>query len=176
MHLNWWNRFYNQSLILNFIYFCIVSLKRCLGRDCRLECLRIPEIVLCVEFYVCKVASGVTELVVTARNFGEELPFSNHVFLFPSYLFQLFTFLEKCNWRRSLHAVIRGEKSRKEYASLLHRHKAAVIIQKRMKTVFARNRMKSINEAAVVIQSCKSFMLSKGIHICYTFSLSSVKG
>ncbi|CAJ1798564.1 unnamed protein product [Sphenostylis stenocarpa] len=44
----------------------------------RLECLRIQEIVSCMEFYVCKVASGVTKLVVTAWNFGEESPLSNH--------------------------------------------------------------------------------------------------
>ncbi|CAJ1977668.1 unnamed protein product [Sphenostylis stenocarpa] len=58
-------------------------------------------------------------------------------------------------WRgvTTLQSFIRGDKSRKEYAALLQRHRAAVIIQKRMKTVLARNRMTSINDAAVVIQS-----------------------
>ncbi|KAL2945942.1 hypothetical protein AAZX31_10G271700 [Glycine max] len=58
-------------------------------------------------------------------------------------------------WRgiTTLQSFIRGEKSRKEYAASLQRHRAAVIIQKRMKTVFSRNRMKNINDAAVVIQS-----------------------
>ena len=58
-----------------------------------------------------------------------------------------------------VYVVIRGEKSRKEYVALLQRHRAAVIIQKRMKTVLARNRMKSINGVAVVIQSCKNCVL-----------------
>ncbi|KAJ1400149.1 P-loop containing nucleoside triphosphate hydrolase [Sesbania bispinosa] len=58
-------------------------------------------------------------------------------------------------WRgiTTLQSYIRGEKNRKEYAAVLQRHRAAVIIQKWMKTVFARNRLKNINDAAVVIQS-----------------------
>ncbi|XP_027362944.1 myosin-1 [Abrus precatorius] len=58
-------------------------------------------------------------------------------------------------WRgiTTLQSFIRGENSRKGYAALLQRHRAAVIIQKRIKSVFARNRMKAINDAAVVIQT-----------------------
>lgn len=55
------------------------------------------------------------------------------------------------------YAVIRGEKSRKGFATLLQRHRAAVTIQKHVKTEFARNRMKNTIDAAVVIQSCKNF-------------------
>jgi len=53
------------------------------------------------------------------------------------------------------HAVIRGNKTRKEYSALLKRHRAAVTIQKRVKAVFARNRMKTISDAATVIQAGK---------------------
>ncbi|KAK7343306.1 hypothetical protein VNO77_11954 [Canavalia gladiata] len=58
-------------------------------------------------------------------------------------------------WRgiTTLQSFIRGEKSRKGYAALLQRHRAAVVIQKWLKTVLVRNRMKTINDAAVVIQS-----------------------
>ncbi|KAK7280632.1 hypothetical protein RJT34_25697 [Clitoria ternatea] len=58
-------------------------------------------------------------------------------------------------WRgiTTLQSFIRGEKSRMGYMALLQRHRAAVIIQKQMKAVLARNRLKTINDAAVVIQS-----------------------
>lgn len=56
-----------------------------------------------------------------------------------------------------IHAVIRGEKSRKEFATLLQRHRAAVIIQKHVKTVYQSKRMKDTIDSAVVIQSCKNF-------------------
>ncbi|KAL9324771.1 hypothetical protein ACSQ67_005416 [Phaseolus vulgaris] len=49
--------------------------------------------------------------------------------------------------------IIRGNKTRKEYSALVKRHRAAVIIQKRVKAVFARNRMKTISDAATVIQA-----------------------
>ncbi|WVZ26980.1 hypothetical protein V8G54_000011 (mitochondrion) [Vigna mungo] len=49
--------------------------------------------------------------------------------------------------------IIRGHKTRKEYSALLKRHRAAVTIQKHVKAVFARNRMKSISDAATVIQA-----------------------
>ncbi|RDY03112.1 Myosin-1, partial [Mucuna pruriens] len=54
-------------------------------------------------------------------------------------------------WRgiTTLQSFITGEKTRKEYAALLQRHRAA----KRVKTALARNRMKTVNGAAVVIQS-----------------------
>lgn len=54
-----------------------------------------------------------------------------------------------------IHVVIRGHKTRKEYSALLKRHRAAVTIQKHVKAVFARNRMKSISDAATVIQAGK---------------------
>ncbi|KAK7308314.1 hypothetical protein VNO77_41916 [Canavalia gladiata] len=54
---------------------------------------------------------------------------------------------------RGYQALIRGDKTRKTYAALLKRHRAAVIIQKRMKAVFERSRMRTISDAAIVIQS-----------------------
>ncbi|XLT74265.1 hypothetical protein HN873_030691, partial [Arachis hypogaea] len=58
-------------------------------------------------------------------------------------------------WRSitTLQSFIRGEKSRKEYAASVHRHRAAVVIQKKTKTILARNRLKTTIDAAVVIQS-----------------------
>ncbi|XP_061352348.1 myosin-1-like isoform X2 [Gastrolobium bilobum] len=53
----------------------------------------------------------------------------------------------------TLQSFIRGDKTRKAYAALLRRHRAAVIIQKRIKAVLARNRMRTISDAAIVIQS-----------------------
>ncbi|KOM46126.1 hypothetical protein LR48_Vigan06g143200 [Vigna angularis] len=53
----------------------------------------------------------------------------------------------------TLQSFIRGHKTRKEYSALLKRHRAAVTIQKHVKAVFARNRMKSISDAATVIQA-----------------------
>ncbi|XP_028766947.1 myosin-1 isoform X1 [Neltuma alba] len=53
----------------------------------------------------------------------------------------------------TLQSFVRGEKTRKEFAASLQRHRAAVHIQKQMKGVFARNRMKNISDAAIVIQS-----------------------
>ncbi|KAG4944883.1 hypothetical protein JHK87_040890 [Glycine soja] len=54
---------------------------------------------------------------------------------------------------QSCFRVIRGDKTRKAYSALLKRHRAAVIIQKRIKAVFARNRMRTISDAAIVIQA-----------------------
>ncbi|AES62989.1 P-loop nucleoside triphosphate hydrolase superfamily protein [Medicago truncatula] len=58
-------------------------------------------------------------------------------------------------WRgiTTLQSFIRGEKSRKEFATLLQRHRAAVIIQKHVKTVYQSKRMKDTIDSAVVIQS-----------------------
>ncbi|CAJ1933000.1 unnamed protein product [Sphenostylis stenocarpa] len=53
----------------------------------------------------------------------------------------------------TLQSFIRGEKTRKAYSASLKRHRAAVIIQKRVKAVFARNRIKTISDAAVVLQA-----------------------
>lgn len=54
----------------------------CIDHDCRLVCLKILEIVPSMAFYVCKVASGVTKLDVTARSFGEESLLFSHVLSF----------------------------------------------------------------------------------------------
>ncbi|GAU18088.1 hypothetical protein TSUD_51990 [Trifolium subterraneum] len=63
--------------------------------------------------------------------------------------------LRKELWRgiTTLQSFIRGEKTRKGFATSLQRHRAAVIIQKHVKTTYARNRMKMTTGAAVVIQS-----------------------
>ncbi|XP_061348871.1 myosin-1-like [Gastrolobium bilobum] len=53
----------------------------------------------------------------------------------------------------TLQSFIRGDKTRKAYAALLRRHRAVVIIQKRIKAVLARNRMRTISDAAIVIYS-----------------------
>ncbi|KAK7273558.1 hypothetical protein RIF29_14614 [Crotalaria pallida] len=53
----------------------------------------------------------------------------------------------------TLQSFIRGHKIRRAYAALLHRHRAAVVIQRRIKAVYARNRMKAVGDAAIVIQS-----------------------
>ncbi|KAH1188644.1 Myosin-1 [Glycine max] len=49
--------------------------------------------------------------------------------------------------------TLQGDKTRKAYSALLKRHRAAVIIQKQIKAVFARNRMRTISDAAIVIQA-----------------------
>ncbi|KAE8691456.1 glyceraldehyde-3-phosphate dehydrogenase A [Hibiscus syriacus] len=87
--------------------------------------LRIQEIILFMAFYVFKSALEGTELAATLRSFEEELP----------------------------PYIVRGEKTRKEYAVLLQRHRAAVIIQKQIKGKNAKRTFKNISDASVVIQS-----------------------
>ncbi|XP_004297721.1 PREDICTED: myosin-1-like [Fragaria vesca subsp. vesca] len=53
----------------------------------------------------------------------------------------------------TLQSFVRGEKMRKEYAVLLQRHRAAVFIQKLMKSRIARQKFKNICDASIVIQS-----------------------
>ncbi|KAK6921484.1 Myosin head, motor domain [Dillenia turbinata] len=53
----------------------------------------------------------------------------------------------------TLQSFIRAEKTRKEYAHLLKRHRAAVIIQKKMKGRITRKRFMDVHDASVVIQS-----------------------
>lgn len=68
-----------------------------------------------------------------------------------------------------VHAVVRGEKTRKEYAVLLLRHRAACVIQKRMKGRIARKKFKSTHAASMVLQSGKSiqiYELSHQIFLC----------
>lgn len=52
-----------------------------------------------------------------------------------------------------LQSFVRGEKIRKEFAISLQKYRAAVIIQKQMKSRIARKKFKSIYDASVVIQS-----------------------
>ncbi|XP_022743577.1 myosin-1-like isoform X1 [Durio zibethinus] len=53
----------------------------------------------------------------------------------------------------ALQSFVRGEKTRKEYAFLLQRNRAAVIIQKQIKGRNARKTFKNISDASIVIQS-----------------------
>ncbi|KAM5566371.1 myosin-1-like [Rosa sericea] len=53
----------------------------------------------------------------------------------------------------TLQSLVRGEKMRKEYAVLLQRHRAAVFIQKLMKSRIARKKFINICDASIVIQS-----------------------
>ncbi|KAK8616166.1 hypothetical protein V6N13_017726 [Hibiscus sabdariffa] len=53
----------------------------------------------------------------------------------------------------TLQSFIRGEKTRKEYAVLLQRHRAAIAIQKQIKGRNSRKTFKKISDASVVIQS-----------------------
>ncbi|XP_061989784.1 myosin-1-like [Rosa rugosa] len=53
----------------------------------------------------------------------------------------------------TLQSFVRGEKTRKEYAVLLQRHRAAVFIQKLMKSRIARKKFINICDASIVIQS-----------------------
>ncbi|KAA3482636.1 myosin-1-like isoform X1 [Gossypium australe] len=53
----------------------------------------------------------------------------------------------------TLQSFVRGEKTRKEYAVLLQRHRAAITIQKQIKGRNDRKTFKEISDASVVIQS-----------------------
>ncbi|KAL3650640.1 Myosin-1 [Castilleja foliolosa] len=53
----------------------------------------------------------------------------------------------------TLQSFIRGEKTRKEYAVLLHRHRAAISIQKHVKSKTSRKKFERLNEASTVLQS-----------------------
>ncbi|KAL1135171.1 hypothetical protein V6Z11_A12G156300, partial [Gossypium hirsutum] len=53
----------------------------------------------------------------------------------------------------TLQSFVRGEKARQEYAVLLQRHRAAVVIQKWIKGRNAKKTFKKINDASIVIQS-----------------------
>ncbi|GMJ12988.1 myosin 1 [Hibiscus trionum] len=53
----------------------------------------------------------------------------------------------------TLQSFIRGEKTRKEYAVLLQRHRAAITIQKQIKGRNARKTFKKTSDASVMIQS-----------------------
>lgn len=53
----------------------------------------------------------------------------------------------------SINAVVRGDKSRKEYALVLQRHRAAILIQKQLKVRIGWRKLKSMHDASIVIQS-----------------------
>lgn len=53
----------------------------------------------------------------------------------------------------TLQSFVRGEKTRKEYAVLLERHRAAISIQKQIKGRISRKRFNNIYDASVLIQS-----------------------
>ncbi|GAB2275306.1 Myosin-1 [Dionaea muscipula] len=53
----------------------------------------------------------------------------------------------------TLQSFIRGEKTRKEFAVLLQRHRAAIVIQKHIKGKITRKRCEKVMEASVVLQA-----------------------
>lgn len=53
----------------------------------------------------------------------------------------------------TLQSFVRGEKTRKEFAVLLHRHRASMTIQKHVKSKITRNRFLEVTNATTVIQS-----------------------
>ncbi|CAI9768449.1 unnamed protein product [Fraxinus pennsylvanica] len=53
----------------------------------------------------------------------------------------------------TLQSFVRGEKTRKEYAVLLERHRAAISIQKQIKCRISKKRFNNIYDASVLIQS-----------------------
>ncbi|PPD87142.1 hypothetical protein GOBAR_DD15931 [Gossypium barbadense] len=55
----------------------------------------------------------------------------------------------------TIQSFVRGDKTRKEYAVLLQRHRAAVIIQKQIKGMNAKKTFKNIRDASIVIQSVR---------------------
>ncbi|XP_030960204.1 myosin-1 isoform X1 [Quercus lobata] len=52
-----------------------------------------------------------------------------------------------------LQSFVRSEKTRKEYAVLLQRHRAAIVIQKQMKARISRKKLKNLCDASILIQS-----------------------
>lgn len=122
---------------------------------CRLGCLRTLETVPSMVFYAFKAALEDTKITVTWRSWEEESPLFSHVLIF--WLFILVYYIKFCHileiYFKLLNAVVRGEKTRKEYTILLQRHRSAVIIQKQMKSRIERRKFKNIYDASVVIQS-----------------------
>ncbi|KAF5196462.1 myosin-1-like [Thalictrum thalictroides] len=53
----------------------------------------------------------------------------------------------------TLQSFVRGEKARKEYAVLVQRHRAALVIQKQMKTRIVRRNFVNSRDASILIQS-----------------------
>nr|POE91819.1 myosin-1 [Quercus suber] len=52
-----------------------------------------------------------------------------------------------------LQSFVRSDKTRKEYAVLLQRHRAAIVIQKQMKARISRKKLKILCDASILIQS-----------------------
>lgn len=55
-------------------------------------------------------------------------------------------------------AVIRGEKTRKEYAHILNRHRAAISIQKHVKARILRKKFERLNGASTALQSGNTYV------------------
>lgn len=55
--------------------------------------------------------------------------------------------------------VVRGEKTRKEFAILLHRHRAAVAIQKQVKSKITRKRFEDVHGATITLQAGITFVI-----------------
>ncbi|KAJ0039222.1 hypothetical protein Pint_23231 [Pistacia integerrima] len=53
----------------------------------------------------------------------------------------------------TLQSFVRGEKIRKEYAVMLQRHRAAVVIQRQIKSRVATKKFKNVKDSSIVIQS-----------------------
>ncbi|KAH8502982.1 hypothetical protein H0E87_014335 [Populus deltoides] len=53
----------------------------------------------------------------------------------------------------ALQSFVRGEKFRKEYAVLQQRHRAAVVIQRHIKSTICRKKYKNMHQASILIQS-----------------------
>ncbi|KAL8153801.1 hypothetical protein V2J09_011561 [Rumex salicifolius] len=91
----------------------------------KLEYLKIQETAHLMAFYVYKVVLEATKLDAISRN----------------------------SRRESLFFIIRAEKTRMEFAVLVQRHRAAVVIQKNAKSRLTQKRMTDLSNASVVIQS-----------------------
>ncbi|XP_071733155.1 myosin-1-like [Rutidosis leptorrhynchoides] len=53
----------------------------------------------------------------------------------------------------TLQSFVRGQKDRKVFAILLHRHRSAILIQKRIKARIIRKKFKILNDASAVVQA-----------------------
>lgn len=132
------------------------------NNDCvRLGCLRIQETVPFMAYYVCKAALEVTKLGFIWRSLGGELPIFSHVYFISFYFKNTWMVVSWGALGISLTdsfsslTVVRGEKTRKEFVTLLQRHRAAVVIQKQIKGQIAWKKFVNIHDASITIQSGK---------------------
>ena len=136
----------------------------------RSVCLRIQETTHYMVFYVFKAVSGGTKLVLTSGSSKEEFVSYSHVLPFLFKFEPLFASKHHhaCKGKHKifervlvkmtfsfLHAVVRGEKIRKEYAVLQQRHRAAVVIQRHIKSRVCGKKYKDMHQASIIIQSGK---------------------